>query len=67
MNEYEFEPTEHSEAEYAIQPSEPPIVGYWVMGHLWIGMRKKPRWFTRLAMKLVFETKWSDGPVTAPS
>ena len=40
--------------------SFPQYVGYWQHGNTNFAMTKKPRWLTRIMMRLVFETTWKD-------
>ena len=40
--------------------SFPRYVGYWQHGNTTLAMTKKPRWLTRVMMRLVFETTWKD-------
>jgi hypothetical protein len=40
--------------------SFPRYVGYWQHGNTTFAMTKKPRWLTRIMMRLVFETTWKD-------
>jgi hypothetical protein len=40
--------------------SPPRYVGYWQHGNTSLAMMKKPRWLTRVMMRLVFETTWKD-------
>lgn len=40
--------------------SFPQYVGYWQHGNTSLAMTKKPRWLTRIMMRLVFETTWKD-------
>ena len=40
--------------------SFPRYVGYWQHGNTTLAMTKKPRWLTRVMMRLVFETTWAD-------
>ena len=51
-------------ARNAINPvssiSFPQYVGPWQHGNTTLAMTKKPRWLTRIMMRLVFETTWKD-------
>ena len=51
-------------ARAAIMPSAsirfPRYAGYWQHGNTTLAMTKKPRWLTRIMMRLVFETTWKD-------
>jgi hypothetical protein len=38
----------------------PKYTGYWQHGNTSLAMMKKPRWLTRVMMRLVFETTWKD-------
>ena len=38
----------------------PRYAGYWQHGNTTLAMTKKPRWLTRIMMRLVFETTWKD-------
>ena len=57
----------HSKSDYWITasdmvtiPSMPKYTGYWQHGNIRLAMMKKPRWLTRVMMRLVFETTWKD-------
>ena len=38
----------------------PQYAGHWQHGNTSLAMMKKPRWLTRIMMRLVFETTWKD-------
>jgi hypothetical protein len=38
----------------------PQYAGHWHHGNTSLAMMKKPRWLTRVMMRLVFETTWKD-------
>jgi YD repeat-containing protein len=38
----------------------PRYAGHWHHGNTSFAMMKKPRWLTRVMMRLVFETTWKD-------
>jgi hypothetical protein len=38
----------------------PQYAGRWHHGNTSLAMMKKPRWLTRIMMRLVFETTWKD-------
>ncbi len=40
--------------------SFPRYAGHWQHGNTSLAMTKKPRWITRVMMRLVFETTWKD-------
>jgi hypothetical protein len=40
--------------------SFPRYAGHWQHGNTSLAMTKKPRWLTRVMMRLVFETTWKD-------
>lgn len=40
--------------------TSPRYAGYWQHGNTTLAMTKKPRWLTRIMMRLVFETTWKD-------
>jgi hypothetical protein len=42
--------------------SFPRYAGHWQHGNTSLAMMKKPRWLTRVMMRLVFETTWKDNP-----